>query len=99
MDEDKDVSPLFNAKLAEPDFRVSLATFFEAKRTFSPSLSRSTAQQASPRESGDKYTQSTGFATPCFPFTPWALFRCDRPAGIRTGIGMPNYLCNVSFNS
>ena len=48
-----DLSPLFHAKLAEPDFR-GLATFIEAKRKSDPILRRGTAQQASPRESGDK---------------------------------------------
>ena len=35
----RDLSPLFNAKLAEPDFR-GLAAFIEAKRTFGPSWRR-----------------------------------------------------------
>ena len=44
------------------------------------------------------HTQSTGFATPCFSFSPWARFRCDRSERTRTRIGMSNHSCHVSPN-
>ena len=45
------------------------------------------------------HTQSMGFATTCFPFTPWALFRCDRLKRTRTRIGRSNHSCNASLKS
>ncbi len=70
-----DLSPLFHAKLAEPDFRV-LATFIETKQTFGPSWKGEKGARLSKLRLGKavtSHTQSTGFATPCFPFIPWAI--------------------------
>ena len=94
-----DLSPLLNTKLAEPentklaesDFR-GLATFIEAKRTFGPSWRRGTAQQASPRESGDKSHAVHGLRHPLLSFQPKGSFSCfavtaRRERGTRTRIG------------
>ena len=64
-----DLSPLFHAKLAEPDFG-GVATFIEAKRKFGPILRRGTAQQASPRESGDKSHAVHRLRHPLLSFNP-----------------------------
>ena len=84
-----DLSPLFNAKLAEPDFG-GLATFIEAKRTFGPSWKRGTAQQASPRQSGDKSHAVQGLRHPRpgwpGPIRPATVSRTKKAARCRAAL-------------
>ena len=92
-----DLSPLFNAKLAEQDFR-GLENFVDANAR--PILEKGARlSKLRPGKAVTSHTQSTGFATPCFPFISWARFSFDRSERTRTKIGISNHSCKGALKS